>query len=127
VLLLTYERMTVDFEPTVRRIARFVGIELDDALFDVVCRQSSLDFMLAHKNRFDDLLMRERSERVIGLPSGSDSAKVRKGKVGEHRHELTPELSAEFDRVWREQIEAKLGFANYAQLSDALERERPAQ
>ena len=127
VLLLSYERMTRDFESTVRRIARFVGIELDDALFDIVCRQSSLDFMLAHKNRFDDLLMRERSERVIGLPPGSDSTKVRKGKVGEHAHELSADLSAEFDRVWREQIEAKFGFASYAELSDALERERSAQ
>jgi hypothetical protein len=127
VLLLSYERMTRDFESTVHRIASFVGIELDDALFDIVCRQSSLDFMLAHKNRFDDLLMRERSERVIGLPPGSDSTKVRKGKVGEHAHELSADLSAEFDRVWREQIEAKLGFASYAELSDALERERSAQ
>ena len=83
--------------------------------------------MLAHKNRFDDLLMRERSERVIGLPPGSDSTKVRKGKVGEHAHELSADLSAEFDRVWCEQIEAKFGFASYADLTEALEREQSVQ
>jgi hypothetical protein len=124
VLMLSYERMNLDFETSVRRIARFVGITLDDALFEIVCRQSSLEFMLAHKDRFDDRLMRERSERVIGLPPGSDSAKVRKGRVGEHRSELTPEISAEFDRVWHEQIESTLGFTSYAELSEALEREQ---
>ncbi len=124
VLMLSYERMNLDFEASVRKIARFVGIELDDELFDIVCRQSSMAFMLAHKDRFDDRLMRELSERAIGLPPGSDSTKVRKGKVGEHRNELTPAISAEFDRVWREQIESKLGFASYAELSEALESER---
>ena len=120
VLMLSYERMTHDFASSVRRIARFIDVDLDDELFDIVSRQSSLDFMLAHKDRFDDRLMRERSERVIGLPPGSDSAKVRKGKVGEHVNELSAEISAEFDRVWREQIESKLGFSSYAELSDAL-------
>ena len=45
----------------------------------------SLEAMLAHKDKYDDLLMRELSERRAGLPPGSDSAKVRKGRVGEHR------------------------------------------
>jgi hypothetical protein len=127
VLLLCYEQMNRDLASTVRRIARFVGIELDDALFDIVMRQSSLEFMLAHKDRFDDRLMRERSEKVAGLPPGSDSAKVRKGKVGEHAHELPPAISAELDRIWREDIEAKLGFASYAALTDELEREQSAR
>jgi hypothetical protein len=123
VLMLSFETMKADLAGTVRAIARFVGIELDEGLFEIVMRQSSLEFMLAHKDRFDDRLMRERSERLCHLPPGSDSAKVRSGRVGEHTRELTVELSAAFDRVWREAIEPVLGFENYAALNDALKRE----
>ena len=116
--------MNRDLTTTVRRVAEFVGIALDDALLELVLRQSSLEFMLAHKDRFDDRLMRDRSEQIGGLPPGSDSAKVRKGKVGEHATELPPEISAEMDRVWAEEIESKFGFASYAAMADALAREQ---
>ena len=120
VLLLCYEEMRKDLPGLVRTVAEFIGIELDDELFEIVCRQSSLDFMLAHKDRFDDALMRAHSEKIAGLPAGSDSAKVRVGVVGQHRYELPPEISAELDQIWREEIEAKLGFENYDALRQAL-------
>jgi Sulfotransferase domain len=124
VLMMSYEAMIRDLATTVRRVANFVGIALDDALFDIVMRQSSLEFMLAHKDRFDDAMMRERSERLLGLPPGSDSAKVRKGKIGEHRIELPPAVVAEMDDIWQREIGATLGFGDYAELAAALERER---
>lgn len=124
VLMLCYEHMNRDLEGTVRRIAAFVGIPLDDELFDVVMGQSSMEFMLAHKDRFDDFLMRQRSETVGGLPAGSDSSKVRKGRVGEHRIELPSDVSAELDEIWRQEIEAKLGFSSYAALTETLLREQ---
>ena len=123
VLLLCYEHMHLDLESTVRRVAAFAGIELDDELLRLVVRQSSLEFMLAHKDKFDDRLMREHSERMAALPLGSDSAKVRRGEVGGHRRELPPEVASELDGVWREEIEAKLGFPDYASLASALARE----
>jgi hypothetical protein len=124
VLFMSYEAMQRDLATTVRRVAEFVGIPLDDELFDIVMRQSSLEFMLAHKDRFDDAMMRERSERLLGLPPGSDSSKVRKGRVGEHRVELPSDVAAEMDAIWRREIGATLGFASYAELTDALARER---
>jgi len=122
VLLLSYEAMQADLAGAVRAIACFVGIELDEGLFEIVMRRSSLEFMLAHKDRFDDALMRERSERVLGLPPGSDSVKVRSGRVGEHARELSNELSVAFDRAWQQAIEPVLGFPTYAALNDALAR-----
>jgi hypothetical protein len=124
VLMMSYEAMNRDLATTVRRVAEFVGIPLDDELFDIVMRQSSLEFMLAHKDRFDDAMMRERSERLLGLPTGSDSTKVRKGTVGEHRAELPRDVADEMDEIWRRQIGATLGFDTYAALVGALERER---
>ena len=120
VLLLCYEHMHLDLESTVRRVAAFAGIALDDELLRLVVRHSSLEFMLAHKDKFDDRLMREHSERVAALPLGSDSAKVRRGEVGGHLRELPPEIASELDGVWREEIEAKLGFPDYASLAAAL-------
>lgn len=120
VLLLTYEGMKADLPATIRTVARFIGIALDEALFNVVLRQSSLEFMLAHKDKFDDKLMREHSERLAHLPPGSDSAKVRKGEVGAHRYELPAAISAALDQIWREEIEAQLGFVSYQALCDAL-------
>ena len=40
-------------------IAHFLDIELDESLLEIVVRQSSFDFMLAHKDKFDERLLRE--------------------------------------------------------------------
>ena len=118
VLLLTFEDMKEDLPPIVRRVARFIGIVLDNELLELVVRQASLDFMLAHKDRFDDRLMRERSEIACELPPGSDSAKVRKGEVG--TDELPEDVSHEMDEIWTEEIESSLGLRSYAAARRAL-------
>ncbi|MFZ1752415.1 MAG: sulfotransferase domain-containing protein [Caldilineaceae bacterium] len=120
VLLLAYEQMKRDLSGTIRRVADFTGIELDEALEAIVNRHASFEFMLTHKDKFDDKMMRERSERVSGLPPGSDSAKVRKGKVGEHRHELPPEIVASLDAIWQQTITPRFGFPHYEDLAAAL-------
>lgn len=117
VLLLSYEAMRRDLATTIRTVAEFVGVALDDELYAIIMRQSSLPFMLRHKDKFDDKLMRERSEQVGGLPSGSDSAKVRVGKVGQHREELPQAISDELDAIWRKEITPLLGFANYEEFA----------
>ena len=120
VLLLSYERMTADPEGTIRRIAAFSGIALDDRLLDITLGNSSLAFMLKHRHKFDDLLMRELSERVANLPPGSESAKVRDGKVGSHRAVLGQDIIDAMQQVWHEQIEATLGYPGYPDLAAAL-------
>jgi hypothetical protein len=104
----------------IRRIARFAGIPLDDELLEMTVERSSLGFILAHKDRFDDALMRGLSERLCGLPPGSDSAKVRKGGVGSHEAELPVALSDRMDAIWAEEIAGPLGFADFAMLEAAL-------
>lgn len=121
VLLLAYERMLADPARAIRRIAGFCGIPLDDELLAITLEHASMPFMLAHKDRFDDRLMRELSERVAGLPPGSDSAKVREGKAGGHRSVLSAALLAEMDQIWRDDIEARFGFARYQDMVDALD------
>lgn len=120
VLFMAFEHMKSDLCATVERIAEFIGIPLDDELREITEQHASLEFMLRHKNRFDDRLMREMSERLMSLPPGSDSAKVRAGKVGEHARHLGEEISAEIDAVWQQEITAKFGFQSYRALIRTL-------
>ena len=121
VLLLSYEQMSAEPEATVRRVAAFSGIPLDDALLALTLERSSFAFMLAHKDRFDDLMMRQASEARCGLPPGSDSAKVRQGGSA-GRQELPPDAAAALDAAWREIVTPATGFADYAALEAEVRR-----
>jgi hypothetical protein len=120
VLHFTYEEMSAEPERTVRRLAKICGIALDGALLKLALERSSLAYMLAHKDKFDDKLMRELSERRCGLPKGSDSAKVRAGKIGSHKKELPEEIGALLDAKWAETVTAKFGFRDYAAFEAAV-------
>lgn len=120
VLLLSYEQMTDDRAGAIRRLAAFCDIPLSPELLDLTLERSSFDFMLRHKNRFDDLMMRQASEQRCGLPSGSDSAKVRAGGVGGHKDVLSGAMIEALDRKWAKTVAPATGFADYAALDAAL-------
>lgn len=120
VLMFSYERMTADPEGSIRRLAAFCGIALDNDLLALTLERSSIGYMLEYKDRFDDYLMRQASETKGGLPPGSDSAKVRKGGVGGHKAEMPPDVAAMLDARWAEVVEPATGFADYAALEAAL-------
>ena len=113
VLFLAYEHMKLDLNLTIRRIAEFIDIPLDEELLELTLRHASMPFMLQHQDRFDDTLMRALSEDRCNLPPNSDSAKVRRGEIGNHAAVFSPELVAELDDVWRKQITEPLGFRDY--------------
>jgi hypothetical protein len=120
VLLLSYEDMTANPEANIRRVADFCGLPLDDDLLALTLERTSLSYMLAHKDRFDDRMMREKSEALCNLPPGSDSAKVRKGGVGGHKEELTAEVASALDEKWRTRVAPVTGFDDYAGLEAAV-------
>ena len=121
VLFLAYEHIKRDLRGTIRKVAAFMDIPLDDELLAITEEHASLDFMLHHKDRFDDKLMRERSAEVAGVPADSDSSKVRSGQVGESRQQLGADVVAELDSIWRKRITRELGFENYAAMIAELE------
>jgi hypothetical protein len=120
VLLLSYESMVDDLEQTIRRVADFCGLSLRDDLLATTLERSSFAFMLGHKDMFDERLTREATERWRILPPGGESSKVRRGGVGGHRQELTPEVGAAMDAVWEQRIVPALGFSDYAALEAAI-------
>ena len=119
-LLFSYEAMSAEPERHIRRLAQFCDIALDDTLLALTLEHSSLPFMLAHKDRFDDAMLRKLSEQVCNLPPGSDSAKVRRGSVGSHRDELPAAIAEALDARWREVVTPKLGYETYADLQATL-------
>ena len=122
VLVLSYEGMNAAPEATIRKVAAFAGIPLDDDLLALTLERSSFAFMLDHKDRFDDALMRAASEVRCNLPPGSDSAKVRKGGSGGYRAELSPTIAAALDTKWAEVVTPVTGFADYAALEAEVRR-----
>lgn len=124
VLVLAYEHMKADLTDTIRRVAAFLHVPLTERLLAVVAEQASLASMSAHRDKYDDRLMRELSERRCGLPPGSDSAKVRSGRVGDHARELSPQVQTELDAIWAETIEPATGLASYQALLAQLDDER---
>jgi hypothetical protein len=120
VLVFSYEGMTADPEGHIRRLAAFCGLPLSDDLLALTLERSSFGFMLEHKDRFDDLLMRQVSEARCNLPPGSDSAKVRKGGVVGYKSVLPAELVAALDAKWAEMVAPATGFADYTALEAAV-------
>lgn len=120
VLLMTYEQMVADPEACIRKVAAHAAIPLGETLLATTLERSSIAYMLAHKDRFDDAMMRRESEAKCGLPPGSDSAKVRKGGVGGHASELPAAILAALDARWTERITPVTGCADYAALDAKL-------
>ncbi|MGH6955703.1 MAG: sulfotransferase domain-containing protein [Caulobacteraceae bacterium] len=120
VLIFSYEGMTADPAGHIRRLADFCGLALDESLLALTLERSSIGYMLQHKDRFDDALMRAASEARCNLPPGSDSAKVRKGGVGGHKSELPASVAALIDAKWAELAAPVTGFSDYAALEAAV-------
>lgn len=121
VLLLCYENMIENPRGTIERVARFVGIELDDALLEIVLSQSSIEFMQAHRGQFDDNLIRRKRDADCGLPVGGEvPGKVREGRIGANVRELSADLRRELERCWQTEVTLRTDLASYEALRERL-------
>lgn len=120
VLLLCYEEMLADLPGTVQKVANFIGIQLDKRLLDIVVRQSSRNFMLAHREKFGEHIIRAAAEKRAGLPPDGDSSKITPGSTGSARYVLSNTIHHELNNIWQEMVAAKFGFSDYEQLREAL-------
>lgn len=125
-LLLAYSATVADRRGAIRRLADFCEIPCNAALLDLATRRTGREYMLEHKDRFDDAMMRTMFERRGPLPPGSDSAKVR--ALSAPRRELPQALSDRFAAIWRERVAPVTGHADFAALdADLLARNRSAR
>lgn len=121
VLVMTYEGMVSDPVATIRRVAQFIDVPLDDDLLALAVERSSLPFMLAHKDKFADPLMRRAAAARCGLPLDGGTAKVREGGAGSGTRELPSEVAAELDRLWATLVTPVTGAADYKSLVATLD------
>ena len=119
-LLLTYEGIKADLPATVRTIASFLGIELDQALLNLVAKQASLDVMAAHKTKFAQQPILSGEPMTSFTPPSDATATFDRGRVGDHRSELPVDIAGEMDAIWRETVEPRTGLASYKALLAAL-------
>jgi len=120
VLFLCYETMQKEIDLSVERVADFVGIPLTTELKTITLKHTSIDFMKQHKDRFDDAMMRKLSEEQAGIPVGSDSSKVREGRVGDHKENLSHTINKALHEVWQREITPITGCENYQKLQEKL-------
>lgn len=120
ILILCYEEMKEDLPTTIKAMANFMQIELDEELFDIVLRQSSREFMLAYKSKFTDTRQQKYFESRGGAPVAPNSAKVTTGTPDNERYKLSQELKDEFDAIWKDTIYQRFGFKDYAALREAI-------
>jgi hypothetical protein len=119
VLLLCYEEMKADLVGTVKKVAQFMKIDLDDELLDIVVHQSSKEFMLAHKSHFDDHLLQVYFESRGGAPPSPTASKVMPESNEEH-YQVSPELRHDLDVIWGKMITQQYGFRDYSELRTAI-------
>lgn len=120
VLPLCYENLKQDLPAAVERVAEFMEIELDDELKDVVVQQSDFKFMNEHNHKFDDHIVRDTRNEVCGIPADGATSKVKSGKVGQGKLQVSKEVMDEFERVWQKEITATLGLQSYEELRQVL-------
>lgn len=104
VLFIAYEDMKLNLPAAVRRIARFMGLDISKTLQHKVTQQASFEFMSRHKAQF--------SER---LPDGVMEMVVT-GRVGDAKLALSAGLNDELDAAWQKYVTPILGYRNYDEL-----------
>ncbi|MEK6255693.1 MAG: sulfotransferase domain-containing protein [Chloroflexota bacterium] len=123
VLILCFEDMKTNLPDAVRKVADFIGVALDDELFEIALKHSSYEFMKQHEQQFNDALMRELGEEKCGILKGANSSKVRVGQTNTYKQELPADVAALMDKNWREQIGTRFGLETYEQMRAVLKNE----
>ena len=120
VLVFCYENMKADLGCTIERVANFIGIPLDDGLRQIVLRQSDILFMQAHRDQFEDHIIRKARSAAMRLRVDGQLNKVRNGQVGESRQIVPEEIRRELEHAWQKEITPKIGFNSYDDLRKEL-------
>ncbi|HVR97475.1 MAG TPA: sulfotransferase domain-containing protein [Thermoanaerobaculia bacterium] len=89
VLFLRYEEAIADLEGTVRKVAAFCGIPIDETQMPRIVERCGLEFMKRHNEKFDP-----RLRRVQGEPGTF----IREGKAGKGRQALSERQQQEIAR-----------------------------
>ena len=128
ILLFFFDDLLEDHAGSVRRIAKFIGVDCnEDALVRVVHTTTHAEMARQH-NKFDSHKIRMDIARKAGdtLPPENERVeRVRKngGKSGDGR-QLPAEIQQRVDQLWLEIITPKLGFGDLQEMRKAWHKEQ---
>jgi Sulfotransferase domain len=96
VLFLTYEQLSADLDAGIRRIARFMGVQLSAAQFEAVIEASTFEGMKRSRDKFE-------TGRLV--PWGKARGMLRSGKPGRSSELLSPQLRQRIDDQSRAELQ----------------------
>lgn len=123
ILLMTFEDLKRDTSAEIKRVAAFLDVPTDQELLDKVLHLSSSQYMRAHENQFDEHFVFDHIKDRLGIKGPNRASKVRKGKVGLGRSELSEEILQTLRDRWASTIEAKLGSKTYPEMVEKYVRQ----
>lgn len=119
-LLASYQWVVKNRAEMIRRMAELCGIELTPELADLVLHRTSREYMVAHKDKFDDAMMAAALERKHGIPADSDSSKVQ--AHGSDVKTLPDSVAQAIDAMWADQVAPVTGHADFASLARSIDK-----
>lgn len=96
-----------------------IDTELESVRVDTAIQMASFEFMKAHESQFDEKLSKLARNEAMGLPVNAGltgGGKIRDGKSGGGRIQLSATLTADLDARWVKQMEPATGFSSYKAL-----------
>lgn len=98
ILFLTYEETAADLEGTIRRLIDFCGFDIEAERLPQIVERCSFAYMKKYEPKFSPMA---EQELMLGIKRDEF---IRKGKVGGWQEHMTPEQTAEFDRLYEETL-----------------------
>ena len=125
VLLLFFDDLKEDHAGCVRRIAKFIGVDLDEDAIARVVHTTSHTEMSRHHSKFSSNKLAKFIAEKIGEIPPPEVSRVRKdgGKSGEGKQKLPGEVQQRIDQKWQEIVTAKLGFQDLKEMREAWKKE----
>ena len=128
VLWVHFEDMKSDLPSVVQRVAKFIGADTSQDNLDNATRSSSYAFMAKHADKFSERTSKLKRNKACGLEPGAGmgQSKVRDGKVGAAKAEMSELLRAEVDARWTELMLPATGCASYDEMRTKTNQELAA-
>ncbi|GAB4820629.1 hypothetical protein N2152v2_007675 [Parachlorella kessleri] len=129
VLWIHYEDLHEDLPACVKLLADFLQIGHDDPeLQQLAVEQASIEHMRKHPTKYDEHMLKLHTNERCGRrrDAGLDphnSGKVRHGKVGKNKGELSPQMREAILQKWRDIMLPATGFESYGEMRASVNRE----
>ena len=126
-IVLFYDDLKEDHAGSVRRIAKFMGVDCSEEVIARVVHTTSHSEMSQHASKFGTAPLPQNIIDKLGeapVKDGTHVGRVRKdGGRSNDGKVLPPDVQTHIEQAWKEIVTAKLGFNNLKEMRDAWRKE----